>query len=58
MSNGIRVMNNPKNFYPNINIRVRIVQHFSSAYIRKTTGERILRKILDFVETFISGVGG
>lgn len=51
-------MNNPKNFYPNINIRVRIVQHFSSAYIRKTTGERILRKILDFVETFISGVGG
>jgi type I restriction enzyme, R subunit len=25
---------------------------------RKTTGERILRKILDFVETFISGVGG
>jgi type I restriction enzyme, R subunit len=25
---------------------------------RKTTGERILRKIIDFVETFINGISG
>ncbi len=25
---------------------------------RKTTGERILRRIIDFVETFINGISG
>ena len=25
---------------------------------RKTTGERILRRIMDFVETFINGISG